>query len=219
MESAQSKHGQARFPPKEEPRTNCLKEFWPGVGQVLNESSLLLQGSWIRSIFTMCAIQTFPFSNSEPRARSRCNTSWAQQSGLAVPQQMNQGVKGSPCPNNSGDMAEGSGNGQKIPISQQAPDTEWACGQQAGTRSFYGVLELDQRGLPVLFCPRSSGSVPRCSLSVMQYLNTASHRTLFDLVKARMFLFSSQLQSFSLPVFPSWLLVFWKLTRMCPRCP
>lgn len=53
MESAQSKHGQARFPPKEEPRTNCLKEFWPGVGQVLNESSLLLQGSWIRSIFTM----------------------------------------------------------------------------------------------------------------------------------------------------------------------
>lgn len=34
-------------------RTNWLKEFWPGVGQVLNESCLLLQGSWIWSIFTM----------------------------------------------------------------------------------------------------------------------------------------------------------------------
>lgn len=33
------------------------------------------------------------------------------------------------------------------------------------------------------------------------------------------FLFSSQLKPFSHPVFPSWLLVFWKPTKMYPRWP
>lgn len=47
-----------------------------------------------------------------------------------------------------------------LPACQQAPSTEWACGQQTRTRSFYGVLEVvwvqhkpKYWDLPMLFCP------------------------------------------------------------------
>lgn len=65
-------------------------------------------------------------------------------------------------------MTEGIGKGQKIPISQQAPDTEWACGQQAGTRSFYGMLELD----PVQH--KHSETFLRCSALAAQDLSPAA---------------------------------------------
>lgn len=59
------------------------------------------------------------------------------------------------------------------------------------------------------FCPLHLGCVPRCPLccictnSANKVLNTPPHLMISDLVKARGFLFSSQLKTFSLPVFPS----------------
>lgn len=62
-------------------------------------------------------------------------------------------------------------NREFLPVYQQAPSAEWACGQQTRTRSFYGMLEVvwvqhkpKYWDLPVLFCPYSSKSIPKFSL-------------------------------------------------------